>query len=410
MIDKIKVNLSTDHIWECSTDIIGREGEGNTTRFEITVPEKLVGWSVYLDFTKPNGEKLRTPKLNIENGVVYYDVVPYLLTDDGELKAQAVIISASNQTWKSSNKTYHIQDSIDADEAIPDKEDFFTQITRAIERIETMLGSLNGKIVVGRVDENNIITISGDLPEGTYTAKYVMGDGSTVVIGDFEYDGSSSGGNGGGTVAYNVTRSLTNCTISNTDNYALEGGTYYAVVSANSGYTLSSVTVTMGGSPVSVSNGVINISKVTGDIVITVVATASSSNANSVASVYGLTENAYLGSTNGEISSNLQTGVYTTGFIPCTVDDTICFENMNFTENASRANYHRVCVYDTSKVFIGFFNANGVAQVRDLEKDANGTWKKFKLGATSHAGAGFIRVCCEGITDASVITIIKGTA
>ncbi len=137
MEDKILVNLSTDanHTFECPTNIIGREGEGYTSRFEITIPEKFTGCSVYLDFEKPNGEKLRTPKLNMENGVAVYDVHPYLLTDDGEIKAQAVLIAENGQTWKSSKKKYHIQKSINAIEEIPDKEDFITEMQRVLEDI-----------------------------------------------------------------------------------------------------------------------------------------------------------------------------------------------------------------------------------------------------------------------------------
>ena len=74
---------------------------------------------------------------------------------------------------------------------------------------------------------------------------------------------------------YTVTKNLTNCSISNTASSATHGSAYNATVTANSGYTLKSVTATMGGSAVTVTNGVINIPSVTGNIVITAVAEAS---------------------------------------------------------------------------------------------------------------------------------------
>lgn len=135
MEDKILVNLGTDHACECATDIIGREGEGNTTRLEITVPEGLLGCSVYLDFEKPNGEKLRTPKLEVENGVAYYDVVPYLLDDSGTIKAQVVLMTESGQTWKSSKKRFTILKSINAVDDIPNKEDFIFEAQKLIDAL-----------------------------------------------------------------------------------------------------------------------------------------------------------------------------------------------------------------------------------------------------------------------------------
>lgn len=127
MEDKILITLCTDanHTLECASDIIGREGEGNTTQLSVTIPNALSGHRVYLDFEKPNGEKIRTPELELDsNDVAIYDVVPYLLTDDGLIKVQAVLISEEGQTWKSSKKKFRISKSINAIEEIPDRDAF----------------------------------------------------------------------------------------------------------------------------------------------------------------------------------------------------------------------------------------------------------------------------------------------
>lgn len=71
---------------------------------------------------------------------------------------------------------------------------------------------------------------------------------------------------------YAITNNLTNCTNSNTVTTVTEGSSYNANISANEGYELSSVIITMGGTDVTssvYSNGVITIASVTGDIVIT---------------------------------------------------------------------------------------------------------------------------------------------
>lgn len=117
--------------------------------------------------------------------------------------------------------------------------------------------------VVGSVDESNNILLTGDLADGTYSIKYEMEDGSIVNIGSLVVSG----------ITYvTVTNNLTNCTNSNSATQAVKGESYSATITAVSGYELSSVEVTMGGSPVTVSGGTISIAEVTGNIVITAVA------------------------------------------------------------------------------------------------------------------------------------------
>ena len=117
--------------------------------------------------------------------------------------------------------------------------------------------------VFGYVDENNTIVLNGNLADGTYSLKYEMENGNVVDIGNMVLDSN---------VYYSVTSTLTNCTINNSAKQIVEGGSYTAVITAKDGYELKSVTVTMGGSPVSVSGGSISIASVTGNIVITAVA------------------------------------------------------------------------------------------------------------------------------------------
>lgn len=117
--------------------------------------------------------------------------------------------------------------------------------------------------VFGIVDENNNIILTGALPDATYSVKYEMEDGSKVDIGDLVLDTN---------VYYSIVNTLTNCTNNNSTSQVVEGESYSAIVTAKEGYELKSVTVTMGGSPVTVSGGTINIASVTGNIVITAVA------------------------------------------------------------------------------------------------------------------------------------------
>ncbi len=112
MQDIILVNIGLDHSFGCSTEVIGRAGEGYVTRFVLTIPEALRACSLYLDFQLPRGQTHRTPRLAMSNGVATYDVQPFILDDNGELKVQAVLKKTSGETWKSCIKTYIIDKSV----------------------------------------------------------------------------------------------------------------------------------------------------------------------------------------------------------------------------------------------------------------------------------------------------------
>ena len=77
--------------------------------------------------------------------------------------------------------------------------------------------------------------------------------------------------------SYSVMNVLTNCTTSNSASTVEKNAAYTATITANGGYELDSVTVTMGGVDVTSTvyvSGVISIPAVTGDLVITASATA----------------------------------------------------------------------------------------------------------------------------------------
>ena len=135
MKDFIEVNISPDHNCESGANILGRAGEGYTTTLKMAIPEALANYSAYLDFEKPNGEKVRTPKLEVRDGIAYYNVSPYILTEHGELKVQFVVQGSNGEIWKSSVKKYTIDKSLNAVDDIPDKEDFITDAQNLIDTL-----------------------------------------------------------------------------------------------------------------------------------------------------------------------------------------------------------------------------------------------------------------------------------
>ena len=127
------------------------------------------------------------------------------------------------------------------------------------------------------------------------------------------------------TVYHSITNTLTHVTTSN-DAVAAEDGTEYtAALSAVSGYTMETVSVTMGGADITASaytesSGVIRIAKVTGDVVITAKAAKVVSYHNLVPTAVD-TSGASAPYTDGQMLSS--SGVLsadshftTTGFIP----------------------------------------------------------------------------------------------
>ena len=77
---------------------------------------------------------------------------------------------------------------------------------------------------------------------------------------------------------YTITTSLSNASIDNTNTEITSGDSYVANIAIDSGYTIDTISIIMGGTDVTssvYSEGVINIASVTGDIVITVTAVSS---------------------------------------------------------------------------------------------------------------------------------------
>ena len=72
---------------------------------------------------------------------------------------------------------------------------------------------------------------------------------------------------------------------SNTSSEILSGESYYSTITVDDGYVIDSITVTMGGTPIEVTNNQINIDSVTGNIVVAVDAHAG----NNIIITYNLT-------------------------------------------------------------------------------------------------------------------------
>lgn len=163
----------------------------------------------------------------------------------------------------------------------------------------------------------------------------------------------------GAVTYYSIVNNLTNVTNSNEATSAEENTAYSATLTANTGYNLGTVTITMGGTDITstaYNNGSISITNVTGNIIITAVATKIVNYTNQVTISTDADGNVYntVGYKDGyRINSSGAEAEYSgytaTGFIPFTKGQTIRIGGEGITYDS----YGCVLMcYDTSKTVI----------------------------------------------------------
>lgn len=277
---------------------------------------------------------------------------------------------------------------------------------------QKVIENLGGQPVYGYVDEDNNIIVTGELADGTYSVKYEM-DGETVDIGTLVL--------GTVTTYYSVAYNLTHCTSSNSDSTVSAGASFTANITAASGYTVSSVTVTMGGTDITstaVSGGNINIPSVTGDIVITATAVADepvvvytnqipiSTDANG--SVLGIKSGYRLSLSSG--NETAASGYSCTGFIPAKTDDVLRIKGIDLTnENATNI----ICYDSGKKPFRGAATSGNYGTSLYNLFVTNGTQSGDVYTATLigdlvngfNQGLAYIRIGSKSITADSILTV-----
>ena len=269
--------------------------------------------------------------------------------------------------------------------------DYFTEADKT-ELVAMVIESLGGNPVFGYVDENNNIIVSGNLADGTYSVKYEMEDGSTVDIGDLVLDTN---------VYYTVTNALTNCTNSNSATQAVGGGSYSATITANSGYELSSVVVTMGGTNISssaVSGGNIGIANVTGDIVITAVAEEIVTTEPTNFFVVG--GDGYLNPGRASSSGTDRTDI-TTCFLTNYIEVQNGDEVYAYGAHSSNGDVGLMALYKANKTSgVGFYVRSNPSQLTNISMS-----DEVDIFTINYVDAAFMRVCCLIPSDLSTIKV-----
>lgn len=194
--------------------------------------------------------------------------------------------------------------------------------------------------IIGNFDEDNNILLSGDIADGTYTLKYLNGANEWVDYGKLTVSAF---------VNYTITQNLTNVISNSTTTSIREGNSFTADLTANNGYNMSSIKVTMGGTDITstaVSGGTINIASVTGDVVITAVAIEDipelKGNLADPTSSYW--KNGYRLSISGGNTSVLD-GHTTTNFIPAKAGDVLRVKGMAIASSDGGSDACKIVMY-----------------------------------------------------------------
>lgn len=259
-------------------------------------------------------------------------------------------------------------------------------------------------VTMGGID---ITTTAYDSSTGAITIPVVTGD---IVITASAIDNARS-----------IIYALTNAASSNTASIVNDGDSYTTTLSANSGYALSSVTVTMGGiditdSVYSADTGTVSIPAVTGNVVITAAAVASrtdvlrqsvSSDGTPYNGGTGYKSGYRLNSRGNEAAAS---GVYCSGFIPMVSTQTIEFEGIELPAASSVGNSnYTIHFYDSTFTHIAKsqYQAHDVFLTPSIgagTTDDSGNYiKTFK--PTGVSGLAYIRFSCGMINDNSKVYV-----
>lgn len=261
--------------------------------------------------------------------------------------------------------------------------------------------------------------VSGTTSQGLWTAVIVDTEQDTINFVRFGA-GADRGYSYGPVNYYSITNNLTGATTSNNATLIEDGAAYKATITPNSGYTIDDYSVFMGDVDITssvYSNGIVNIPAVTGDIVITII--ASKPKVNMLLQAVDASGNPYnngqgwksgyrLSSSGNESASSSN---QVTGFIPMTKGQTMTLENIELpATNYSGYNTCYIAVYNSSKVCIkSNYSKDLYAQTANTAtKDSNNHIVKITLNtgvSTDISNMAYVRISTLQMSTNSAIYI-----
>lgn len=196
---------------------------------------------------------------------------------------------------------------------------------------------------------------------------------------------------------YSITNNLTNCTNDNTATSIESGKSYSASIVIPTGYKHDTVAVTMGGVDITntaYSNGMIIISKVTGNIVITATATSTSSgDETTYTNLFDPTADGFADLTRFSSSGETEGSCFLSNYITFAYGDVIRVRCPSGTyASGVGANQRVIRFYNSSKTLISDYYI-GTTHDGCLVKDADGLGFTFTCNESKLTNGGYFRVC-----------------
>ena len=255
--------------------------------------------------------------------------------------------------------------------------------------VAELIAQIGGLPVFGTVDENNVITTTTRLFNGTYVLRYKDENNTYSELAEFTVTGGAED-----VITYNVTNNLVACKTSNDAETANSNTGYKATITPDtaSGYVgHTAIRVKMGGVDISstaVSGDNINIANVTGDIVIACI---------------GYKTGVRLSLSGGGETG--QDGTETTGFIPVKRSSVIRIKDVAYAGDTARG----VVGYDASFNKLTTGNGTGLKALFETygKDEGNGVTRGTlsSIAAFATDDIAYIRLCSTDINANSIITV-----
>lgn len=150
---KIFIQLNDDRTIKCDKTIIGKTLENKATILHFTLAEEMIDKDFYIEFEKPDGAKVSTPKLEIKDKEVEYAIPNSLLDIKGNLKTE-VVLRKDGVVFKTYTITFNILNSINATEEIAEQfPDFITDAQKVIDEFQDKIIKADTIITDGSGDK-----------------------------------------------------------------------------------------------------------------------------------------------------------------------------------------------------------------------------------------------------------------
>lgn len=280
---------------------------------------------------------------------------------------------------------------------------------------------LTGRTRIGTWNSFWTALDSGQGSQKMNVAKWLRNNGvTTALINSFRRAMINGNPSDVDIPTYHITNNLTNCTNSNAMTSVDSGNAYTATITPNSGYSMTILNVTMGGTDITstaVSGNVISIPTVTGAVVITALADVITSYTNILRQAESADSTAVynggLGYKNGYYLSvgneSANAADCVTGFIPYTINantqptDVIYIKGYTGATNASHTRMDLKTPTKANKSeYNGFLALSNIFIVETL---GTGYYKMTPVTGIHHSinGIGYLRFSFAGTDGANII-------